>query len=110
MAEILGYNQDVNWVRIKTGRAPANDKFYMRARRAFPDIFASEPAPKKAGNMASIDEAIADIKSGKFVIVVDDERRENEGDLIMAAEKVTPEAINFMAVHARGLICAPMTG
>jgi 3,4-dihydroxy 2-butanone 4-phosphate synthase/GTP cyclohydrolase II len=59
---------------------------------------------------ASIEEAIAEIKAGKFVIVVDDESRENEGDLIMAAEKVTPEAINYMAVHARGLICAPMTG
>lgn len=59
---------------------------------------------------ATIEEAIADIKAGKFVIVVDDECRENEGDLIMAAEKVTPEAINYMAVHARGLICAPMTG
>jgi len=60
--------------------------------------------------LASIEEAIEDTKNGKFVIVVDDESRENEGDLIMAAEKVTPEAINFMAVHARGLICAPMTG
>ncbi|MCL2706888.1 MAG: bifunctional 3,4-dihydroxy-2-butanone-4-phosphate synthase/GTP cyclohydrolase II [Dehalococcoidia bacterium] len=59
---------------------------------------------------ATIDEAVADIKAGKFIIVVDDEGRENEGDLIMAAEKVTPEAINYMAVHARGLICTPMTG
>ena len=59
---------------------------------------------------ARIEEALTEIKAGKFVIVVDDESRENEGDLIMAAEKVTPEAINFMAIHARGLICAPMTG
>lgn len=59
---------------------------------------------------ASIGEAIADIKAGKFIIVVDDEDRENEGDLVMAAEKVTHEAINFMAKHARGLICLPMTG
>ena len=59
---------------------------------------------------ASIEEAIVEIKAGRFVIVVDDESRENEGYLIMAAEKVTPEAINYMAVHARGLICAPMTG
>lgn len=57
----------------------------------------------------TIEEAIADIKAGKMVIVVDDEQRENEGDLIMAAEKVTPEAINFMAKHAGGLICTPMT-
>ena len=60
--------------------------------------------------LAKIEEAIEDIKAGKFVIVVDDEDRENEGDFVMAAEKVTPEAINFMAVHGRGLICAPLTG
>jgi 3,4-dihydroxy 2-butanone 4-phosphate synthase/GTP cyclohydrolase II len=60
--------------------------------------------------LATIPEAIEDIKAGKFVIVVDDEDRENEGDLIMAAEMVTPEAINFMAVHGRGLICMPATG
>jgi 3,4-dihydroxy 2-butanone 4-phosphate synthase/GTP cyclohydrolase II len=60
--------------------------------------------------LATIPEAIEDIKAGKFVIVVDDEDRENEGDLIMAAEKVTPEAINYMAVHARGLICMPCNG
>lgn len=58
----------------------------------------------------TIAEAIADIKMGKMVIVVDDEQRENEGDLIMAAELVTPEAINFMAKEAGGLICTPMTG
>jgi len=60
--------------------------------------------------LSSISEAIEDIKAGRFVIVVDDESRENEGDLAMAAEKVTPEAINFMTKHARGLICFPMTG
>ena len=49
--------------------------------------------------------AIADIRAGKMVILVDDEDRENEGDLSMAAESVTPEAINFMAMHGRGLIC-----
>jgi len=60
--------------------------------------------------LATIPEAIEDIKVGKFVIVVDDEDRENEGDLVIAAEHVTPEAINFMAVHGRGLICMPVTG
>lgn len=60
--------------------------------------------------LASIHEAIEDIKAGKFVIIVDDESRENEGDLVMAAEKVTPEAINFMAKHGRGLICLPIIG
>ncbi|MDK2888396.1 MAG: 3,4-dihydroxy 2-butanone 4-phosphate synthase / cyclohydrolase [Thermoanaerobacter sp.] len=57
----------------------------------------------------SVEEAIEDIRQGKMVVVVDDEDRENEGDVIMAAEKVTPEAINFMATHARGLICMPIT-
>ena len=57
----------------------------------------------------TIAEAINDIRSGKIVIVVDDENRENEGDFIAAAEKVTPEMINFMATHGRGLICAPLT-
>ena len=57
----------------------------------------------------TIEEAIEDIKNGKMVIVVDDEDRENEGDLLMAAEKVTPEAINFMATHGRGLICMPVS-
>ncbi|MFC7358458.1 3,4-dihydroxy-2-butanone-4-phosphate synthase [Jejudonia soesokkakensis] len=57
----------------------------------------------------TIDEAIADIRKGKVVIVVDDESRENEGDFIAAAEMVTPEMINFMATHGRGLICAPLT-
>ncbi|GAB6137424.1 bifunctional 3,4-dihydroxy-2-butanone-4-phosphate synthase/GTP cyclohydrolase II [Halanaerobaculum tunisiense] len=56
----------------------------------------------------NIEEAIADIKNGEMVIVVDDEDRENEGDLLLAAEKVTPESINFMASYGRGLICTPM--
>lgn len=59
---------------------------------------------------ASIPEAVADIRAGKMVVVVDDEDRENEGDLTLAAARVTPEAINFMARHGRGLICLPMTG
>lgn len=57
----------------------------------------------------SIHEAIEDIRQGKIIIVVDDENRENEGDFLAAAEKVTPEMINFMATHGRGLICAPLT-
>ncbi|MBI5374296.1 MAG: bifunctional 3,4-dihydroxy-2-butanone-4-phosphate synthase/GTP cyclohydrolase II [Candidatus Schekmanbacteria bacterium] len=57
----------------------------------------------------SIDEALKDIKAGKMIILCDDEDRENEGDLTMAAEKVTPEAINFMATYGRGLICLPLT-
>ncbi len=57
----------------------------------------------------SIEEAIADFREGKFVVVVDDEDRENEGDLIVAAEKITPEQVNFMLKHARGVLCTPMT-
>ena len=57
----------------------------------------------------TIEEAIEDIRQGKIIIVVDDEDRENEGDFLAAAEKVTPEMINFMATHGRGLICAPLT-
>src|SRR5215471_7333877 len=59
---------------------------------------------------ASIEEALEEIQEGRLIIIVDDEDRENEGDLMVAAEKVTPEAVNFMATHGRGLICLPMTG
>ena len=59
--------------------------------------------------LATIEEAVADIRDGRMIIIVDDEDRENEGDLVCAAEKVTPEIINFMARHARGLICLPLT-
>lgn len=58
----------------------------------------------------TIEEAVEDIRQGKIIVAVDDEDRENEGDLIMAAEKVTPEAVNFMATHGRGLICLPIEG
>src|SRR3712207_767294 len=60
-------------------------------------------------NFNSIEEAILDIKQGKMVVVVDDEDRENEGDLIVAAEKVTANHINFMATYGRGLICMPVS-
>jgi len=56
----------------------------------------------------TIEEAVEDFKAGQFVIVVDDEDRENEGDLIMAAEMITPEKVNFMLKHARGVLCAPI--
>ena len=59
--------------------------------------------------LASIEEAVEDIRAGRMIIIVDDEDRENEGDLVCAAEKVTPEIINFMAMHGRGLICLPLT-
>ncbi len=59
--------------------------------------------------LSSIEDAVKDFKEGKFVIVVDDEDRENEGDLIVAAEKITPEKVNFMLKNARGVLCAPIT-
>src|SRR5438067_231348 len=59
--------------------------------------------------LATIEEAVKDVREGRFIIIVDDEDRENEGDLVIAAEKATPDDINFMAMHGRGLICAPMT-
>lgn len=59
--------------------------------------------------LSNIEDAIADFKEGKFLIVVDDEDRENEGDLIIAAEKISPEKVNFMLKHARGVLCAPIT-
>jgi 3,4-dihydroxy 2-butanone 4-phosphate synthase/GTP cyclohydrolase II len=59
--------------------------------------------------LATIEEAARDIQSGKMIIIVDDEDRENEGDLVCAAEKITPEIVNFMITHARGLICLPLT-
>ena len=57
----------------------------------------------------TIEEAIDEFRQGRFVIVVDDEDRENEGDLICAAEKITPEMVNFMLKYARGVLCAPIT-
>lgn len=60
--------------------------------------------------LSSIEEAIKDIQAGKLIIVVDDENRENEGDFICAAEKITPELVNFMTKHGRGLVCVPLTG
>ncbi len=59
--------------------------------------------------MNTIEEALLDIQDGKFIIVVDDEDRENEGDFVCAAEKVTPEMVNFMVTHGRGVVCAPLT-
>jgi 3,4-dihydroxy 2-butanone 4-phosphate synthase/GTP cyclohydrolase II len=59
---------------------------------------------------STIEEGIEEIRQGRILLVVDDEDRENEGDLVMAADRVTPEAVNFMAKHGRGLICVPLLG
>ena len=73
----------------------------------------NRPLPRTVANRAqsieNVHRALEDVRAGRMVILVDDEDRENEGDLVMAAEKVTPEAINFMARHARGLICLSLT-
>ena len=58
----------------------------------------------------TIEEALEDLRAGRMIVVVDDEDRENEGDVVLAASRVTPEAINFMVRHARGLVCVPLTG
>src|SRR5215831_18691245 len=64
---------------------------------------------EEVGSIVLVERAIADIRKGRMVILTDDEDRENEGDLVMAAEKVTPQAVNFMATHGRGLICLSLT-
>jgi 3,4-dihydroxy 2-butanone 4-phosphate synthase/GTP cyclohydrolase II len=69
----------------------------------------SEKEVRRAKGLATVEEAIDEFRNGRFVIIIDDEDRENEGDLTIAAQFATPEAINFMARHGRGLICVPMT-
>src|SRR5947207_6380232 len=64
---------------------------------------------EKYSSFATVEEAVEEIRQGRMVVLVDDEDRENEGDLAMAAEKITPDAINFMAKYGRGLICMPLT-
>lgn len=83
-----------------------SDKFKVQSQRS------KVPRPKTKDrfmSFASIEDAAADIRDGRMIIIVDDEDRENEGDLVCAAEKTTPEVINFMARYARGLICLPLT-
>ena len=70
----------------------------------------SDPKMSEPSTVEKVEAALADIREGKMVILVDDEDRENEGDLVMAAEKVSPEAVNFMACQGRGLICLTLTG
>jgi 3,4-dihydroxy 2-butanone 4-phosphate synthase/GTP cyclohydrolase II len=65
--------------------------------------------PENKSRVASVEEAVEAVRAGRMIIIVDDEDRENEGDLMVAADKVTPEAINFMSKHGRGLICLPLT-
>ncbi len=80
-----------------------------RAMRSTPNETPGDPRDGDEFEFASVDVAIRELQAGHMVVVVDDEDRENEGDLTMAAEMITPEAINFMATHGRGLICLAMT-
>jgi len=124
LARLLGKRQSTVQHWVKSGRIPsrwqkplldlAKSKGITLTAQDFLDsdettgMYGTDVQEKSM--LSTIPEAIEDIKKGKFVIVVDDEDRENEGDFVMAAEAVTPEAINFMATHGRGLICVPMTG
>src|SRR6185503_12212561 len=92
---------------LRAGRREPSYKSLKSLQNVFPDL-AQPDVP--ASPFDTIEDAIIDIRAGKMVVVLDDEDRENEGDLIMAASMVTPEAINFMRREAGGLICVPMTG
>jgi 3,4-dihydroxy 2-butanone 4-phosphate synthase/GTP cyclohydrolase II len=92
---------------LRSGRREPSFKSIRALSSALPELAARLSQPRST--MDSIESAIADIRAGKMVIVLDDEDRENEGDVVMAAEKVTPEAINFMRKEAGGLICVPLT-
>ncbi len=99
-------NTRKNALRRRLGSSPPSPTSSERPRRGSARI--AEPRAQGPIRFDSIEDAIRDVRNGKMVIVVDDEDRENEGDLTMAAEKVTPAAINFMAAHGRGLICMPI--
>ena len=73
------------------------------------ELFSNEREKMMEFKFDSVASALEDIKNGKMIIVTDDENRENEGDLVCAAELITPEKINFMITYARGLVCAPIT-
>src|SRR5260370_1151271 len=76
---------------------------------SLPYCFYPFPMRDESRMFSPVEEAVEEIRQGRMVVLVDDEDRENEGDLAMAAEKITPDAINFMAKHGRGLICMPLT-
>ncbi len=94
---------------LRSGRREPSYRTLQRLTAVLPAL-APAPSDEEPSPFDSIQEAIEDIRAGKMVIVLDDEDRENEGDLVMAAEKVTPEAINFMRKEAGGLVCVPLLG
>lgn len=93
---------------LRAGRREPSYRTLQRLATIFPSL--GEQLGQAGSPFDSIEGAIADVRAGKMVVVLDDEDRENEGDLVMAAQMVTPEAINFMRKHAGGLICVPMPG
>jgi len=103
-ALVLGFHED------NSSRREASDSFAPTASEYSDPPHAGCYEPDDQFEFASIETAIQELQAGRMVVVVDDEDRENEGDLTMAAEMITPEAVNFMATHGRGLICLAMTG
>ncbi len=93
---------------LRAGRREPSYRTLQRLSQVLPEL--GEQPPGRHGPFDTIADAIADIRAGKMVVVLDDEDRENEGDLVMAAQMVTPASINFMRKHAGGLICVPMVG
>ena len=92
---------------LRSGRREPSYRTIQRLQRVFPALVQPEGA---SSPFDTIEDAIKDVRAGKMVVVLDDEDRENEGDLVMAAQMVTPEAINFMRKQAGGLICVPLLG
>ena len=93
---------------LRAGRREPSYRTLQRLTAVLPEL---APAPaERASPFDTIPDALEDIRAGKMVVVLDDEDRENEGDLVMAAEKITPDAINFMRKEAGGLICVPLLG
>jgi len=93
---------------LRSGRREPSYRTLQRLAQVFPSL--GGHLAERSDPFDAIADAIADVRAGKMVVVLDDEDRENEGDLVMAAQMVTPEAINFMRKHAGGLICVPMVG
>jgi 3,4-dihydroxy 2-butanone 4-phosphate synthase/GTP cyclohydrolase II len=93
---------------LRSGRREPSYRTLQRLAQVLPPL--GDRLTEKASPFDAIESAIADVRSGKMVVVLDDEDRENEGDLVMAAQMVTPESINFMRKHGGGLICVPMVG
>ncbi len=93
---------------LRAGRREPSYRTLQRLAHVFPSL--GEQLGEREGPFDSIEDAIVDIRAGKMVVVLDDEDRENEGDLVMAAQMVTPDSVNFMRKRGGGLICVPMVG